>query len=151
MFEYDNNEEQRSCPDHPFSGNDFIATPELVHHGKLICYQCGRFIGWVAKPDGDKRRRRGTKKLAKRMEDNGVDYCQICLKKRQELPDHETFVAHHVIEVRDGGTDDPGNIWHLCTTCHEMVHLLRRARAIPTDRPKLLKDEAMAYEIPDRV
>jgi len=51
------------------------------------------------------------------------------------LPRNTTFVLHHVVEVQDGGTDDPANMWRLCTICHEMVHLMRRNRAEPKRRP----------------
>lgn len=38
-------------------------------------------------------------------------------------------------EVQDGGCDDPQNLWHICTICHELIHLLRRNRRNPQDRP----------------
>jgi hypothetical protein len=29
----------------------FCPTPEGPHHGKAICVDCGKFMGWVAKPE----------------------------------------------------------------------------------------------------
>lgn len=126
-----------SCPEHPYSGNEFVATPALVHFGKLVCPKCLRFLAWVPKQEGDKRKRTGTAKLARRLEDAGKDYCEMCLRGRAELPPNATFVAHHVIEVQDGGSNEPSNLWHLCTICHEMVHLLRRNRIDPKLRPTM--------------
>lgn len=30
---------------------EIIETPELIHYGKEVCKDCGRFIKWVSKPD----------------------------------------------------------------------------------------------------
>lgn len=132
---------QAICPYHPEKIARFVLTPELTHWGKYICSdpQCERFLAWVKKPDNEKRNRRNSKKLAKPFEDAGIDYCQLCLRKRCELPPNMTFVAHHIIEVQDGGTDDPINLLHLCTFCHELVHLLRRNRQDASERPDAVK------------
>lgn len=127
------------CVHHPDAIANFILTPELTHWGKYECAKCGRFLAWVKKPDNEKRNRRNSKKLAKPFEDAGIDYCQLCLRKRCELPQNMTFVAHHIVEVQDGGSDDPTNLLHLCTFCHELVHLLRRNRQDANDRPTLVK------------
>lgn len=127
------------CAKHPGAIADFVLTPELTHWGKYLCSECGIFLAWVKKPDNEKRNRRNSKKLAKPFEQAGIDYCQLCLRKRCELPPNMTFVAHHIIEVRDGGTDDSVNLLHLCTFCHELVHLLRRNRQEAGDRPDVVK------------
>ena len=31
-----------------------ILTPELVHYGKKVCEDCGKFLGWVSDPDPNK-------------------------------------------------------------------------------------------------
>lgn len=124
-----------TCPDHPGAGEYFVPTPEKVHYGKMVCSECGRFLRWVSKPSDEKRARHGTGKLVKQLQKSGIDYCQMCLRHRDELPPSVTFVAHHVIEVQDGGTNDPANLWHVCTICHELIHLLRRNRIDPKDRP----------------
>src|SRR5690606_20511105 len=93
----------KTCPQHPGAGAVFVETPELTHHGKLVCPKCHRWLAWVAKPSDEKRRRNGTAKLTKILEKRGIHYCQSCLRKRNELPPNVTFVAHHVIEVQDGG------------------------------------------------
>lgn len=117
------------CKDHPHAVSEFVLTPELQHWGKYICSECGRWLTWVTKPDNEKRNRRNSKKLAKPFVQAGIDYCQICLRKKDELPPHMVFVGHHIVEVRDGGSDEPSNLLHLCTFCHELVHLIRRNAA----------------------
>lgn len=136
-----NDETKARCPHHPEQIAKFILTPELTHWGKYVCSypDCERFLAWVKKPDNEKRNRRNSKKLAKPFEDAGINYCQLCLRKRCELPPSMTFVAHHIIEVQDGGTDDPINLLHLCTFCHELVHLLRRNRQDANERPDVVK------------
>lgn len=128
------------CASHPYADTEFILTPELQAYGKLICTACGKFIKWVPKPENEKRPKRESAKLKKVFEAVGVDYCQVCLRTQSDLPDGVVFHAHHVVEVRDGGTDDPANIWHLCTICHEMVHLLRRNRNDKDRRPSMHRD-----------
>jgi len=37
---------------------DLVLTPELTHHGKYVCRNCGAFLGWAKKPatiERDKR------------------------------------------------------------------------------------------------
>lgn len=123
------------CKDHPWAIAEFVLTPETQNWGKYVCPECGRWLKWVAKPENEKRNRRNSKKLAKPFANAGICYCQMCLRHREELPPNVTFVAHHVIEVRDGGPDDPTNLWHLCTICHEFIHLLRRNRHDKDCRP----------------
>jgi len=132
-------ENTTACSDHPFSGGVLVLTPNLTHYGKMVCPECQKHLGWVKKPENEKRNRRQSKKLAKPFEDAGIDYCQLCLRHRCELPPSMTFVAHHIVEVRDGGTDDPKNLLLLCTFCHELVHLLRRNRQDANERPELVK------------
>jgi uncharacterized Zn finger protein (UPF0148 family) len=113
------------------AGAQFVPTPDMTHHGKMICPKCGAWLAWVRKPENEKRRR-GLEAPRKKFQQAGVDYCQMCLRKRDELPLHVTLSVHHVIEVQDGGTDEPGNMWLVCSICHEMIHLMRRnGRQIP--------------------
>lgn len=126
------------CALHPHALPRLELTPNLTHYGKYVCSDCGRFLVWIKKPDGDKRPKRESAKLKKVFDHSGICYCQMCLRQREELPPNVTFVAHHVVEVRDGGTDDPTNLWHLCTICHELIHLLRRNRHDKECRPTFL-------------
>lgn len=132
------NKQIPGCPDHPFSGGRLEMTPHTIHYGKMVCPTCGRFLCWVSKPDGEKRNRRESQKLKHVFDSAGVDYCQMCLRPKCELPPHVTLIIHHVVEVQDGGIDSPSNTWRLCTICHEMVHLMRRNRSNPKERPTVV-------------
>lgn len=101
----------------------------------MVCPKCDRFLAWAKKPENEKRNRRESQKLAKVFESAGVHYCQICLRTKDELPPHVVLTVHHVVEVQDEGPDDPANTWRLCTICHEFVHLMRRNRSNPQERP----------------
>lgn len=124
------------CAEHPHSGAEFEPTPRLPHYGKMVCPQCRRWLAWVKKPENEKRNRRESQKHHRAFTSAGVDYCQMCLRKRDELPPGMSFTVHHIVEIQDGGLDEPENTWHLCHFCHEMIHLLRRNRVNPKDRPE---------------
>lgn len=42
---------------------ELILTPELKHHGKEVCRDCGRFVRWVAKPETNARHAANAQKL----------------------------------------------------------------------------------------
>jgi len=50
-----------SC-EHPES--EFVPTPELIHHGKNVCVQCGAFLGWAKKPETIEKEKRNAAILA---------------------------------------------------------------------------------------
>jgi len=133
-------EQIAKCAEHPEAIGRLVLTPEHIHYGKYVCATCGRWLAWVSKPDGEKRNRRNSRRLSRPFERAGIDYCQMCLRTKAELPPHMTFIGHHIVEVRDGGTDEPGNLWHLCTFCHELIHLVRRNRTTPECRPDAVID-----------
>lgn len=81
---------------------------------KIVCGQCGRFIAWLPKLKNKDHRAPSSTGLAT------SDFCQCCRKTGVNL------VGHHVIEVAEGGSNDPKNIWTLCDLCHTVIHTLRR-------------------------
>ena len=46
-------------------------------------------------------------------------FCEVC------LTDQYSLQVHHIIEVKDGGSDEPENLSLLCDPCHTIVHRLR--------------------------
>lgn len=42
----------------------FTATPELTHHGKETCVDCGKFLRWVPKPESLERAKENAGKIA---------------------------------------------------------------------------------------
>lgn len=47
----------------PHTVTQFVATPELKHHGKDVCAACGRFVRWVAKPETLEREAQNKKRI----------------------------------------------------------------------------------------
>jgi len=101
-------------------------TPELTHYGKFICVDCDCFNGWAPKPQENKNDRpRRNKKLHDKY---GKDFCQLCLRepdKSGSLPNESVLEAHHVISLKEGGSDEPENLWTVCTDCHKLFHARR--------------------------
>lgn len=95
------------------------------HYAKVQC-ECGQFLKWLAKPETDRVRRPSAhRNLVERF---GVDHCEMCLRKRADLPPDQTLEAQHVVEYAEGGTNDRSNIWVVCTGCHKLIHWVRHWR-----------------------
>lgn len=45
------------CKDHPGKPLNTVITPELMHYGKYVCSVCGKFVTWLATPEGVKKQR----------------------------------------------------------------------------------------------
>jgi len=89
------------------------------HFRKAVCGSCGKFFGWISKPKNLARRAPSTTGIKP-----GVR-CEICLDDEAHLE------VHHVIEVQDGGGNEPGNTMTLCRGCHALVHWVRTYRGRP--------------------
>ena len=117
---------QEQCKACGYTGVPTIKVMETgVHYAKLSCDQCGRFIRWMAKPEGDAskyRRENQHKELAAKF---GNGYCELCLIKESDLPNGESMEGHHVIEYADGGDSSRENVWVVCTACHKLIHWRR--------------------------
>lgn len=96
------------------------------HYAKVICRVCGHWH-WMKKPKNEGKRPPNKYTPA----DLGINYCQICLRSRNDLIKTETLEVHHIIEVGKDGEDVPENCWVVCTPCHRIIHYnrtyLRRA------------------------
>ncbi len=111
-------------------------TPQHKNHwAEYQCANraCSRFekhAGWVPKPRDGSSRRKSNRKLLKRCDVLLRDFCHLCTRTSAVL-DHLKpalqLEVHHVIEVQDGGTDEPSNLWVLCSECHAEVHRRREA------------------------
>lgn len=107
----------------PKCGGEVIATltPELIHHAGGRCQSCQRHV-WIKKPDDDPtkyKRPAASTNLAQK------DYCEMCLRRKCDLPENTTLHGHHVIEVQEGGVDSVENLWTVCTACHRLIHWTR--------------------------
>ena len=81
---------------------------------KIECGICHQFYFWLPKQKNQQHRPPSSTGLAI------GDFCQCCRKIGVSL------VGHHVIEVSEGGSNDPENIWTVCEPCHTVIHTLRR-------------------------
>jgi len=84
------------------------------------CNAC-KAVTWQPK-EGTKNRESKHKDLVKK---KGLDYCECCLRKKEDIPAPGTLEAHHILEYAEGGTDDLANILILCTYCHKDTHQKR--------------------------
>lgn len=49
---------------------EIIPTPELQHHGKIVCADCGKFMGWAKKPQTVEREKRNAVALVRLRNDD---------------------------------------------------------------------------------
>ena len=99
-----------------------VPRPDTPHNAEIRCRRCDAFVSW--KPKDKNIGKRPKNKITP--EDMGIDYCQLCLRKKNRLGTNETLDTHHVIEISICGKDEKENIWVVCTHCHALVHHTRR-------------------------
>jgi len=106
-------------------GNDkkfnVLERPDTPHDREVRCGKCDSFIRWLPKPK-NKDKRPKNKILPENL---GIDYCQLCLRKKDRLGKNETLTSHHIIEINKHGEDIKENIWVVCTHCHALIHHVR--------------------------
>jgi hypothetical protein len=81
---------------------------------RIECGKCHKFYFWLPKLKNKDRRPSSSTNLADGMT------CQCCRKIGVNL------IGHHIVEVAEGGSDEPDNIWTVCVPCHAIIHALRR-------------------------
>lgn len=96
-----------------------------VHHAKVNCGDCGRFLRWMPKPDSDPTKYRRQSAHRNLVADYSKGFCEMCLRKKEDLPPRQTLEAQHVIEYQHEGSNERENIWIVCTACHRMIHWIR--------------------------
>lgn len=88
------------------------------NYGKQTCPLCGCFIKWLPKPENKGKRPRGSKYTP---EDLGIDFCELCRRKRHQLGRYETLHIHHK-DCRALENDVPENLLVVCSGCHQLIH-----------------------------
>ena len=89
--------------------------PGSKHYKKAVCGSCGKFFGWISKPKNLAHRAPSTLGLSPDAR------CAICLTGA-------ALEVHHIVEIQDGGSNDPANRLTLCQGCHALVHWVRHYR-----------------------
>jgi len=97
-----------------------------IHFGKLYCAKCNKFIRWLSKDEIEGRHKRIKKRILK-----DIKYCEICLKSNIVINEH------HILpfEIYPELDDDQGNRLVVCTSCHSIIHGIRKIAG--TDRKKI--------------
>jgi hypothetical protein len=107
----------------------FKLRPDTQHWGEIRCAEHGHF--WVPKPAGEKPARpKRNWRLIDEIPREWREFCWTCRREAQHLAQLRPVVVlqvHHVIPVRDGGSDDLQNLQVLCAECHAEVHRRREA------------------------
>lgn len=88
--------------------------PQPHEQRKIVCAHCNRWLDWLPKLKNKNRRAPSSTGLA------DSEFCQCCRRSGVNL------IGHHVIEVHEGGANEPENIWTVCEPCHQVIHALRR-------------------------
>ena len=92
------------------------------HAGDIRCEVCEHFFGFMPSRIGEKKRPKSSTNLAIKY---GIEFCEMCLRHKDELPSGQVIEGHHVIEHSDGGTDERSNVWGVCTYCHGVITHIR--------------------------
>jgi len=92
--------------------------PDTIHFGEYWCRNCFSHNGWVKK-EQNKDKRPQNKYEAHQLS----EYCEFCLRYKQQLGEHETLEVHHKLPIKFGGQDTKANCIVLCTYCHKLCHM----------------------------
>jgi 5-methylcytosine-specific restriction endonuclease McrA len=110
-------------------GLAFTARPDTQHWGEIRCPEHGH--RWIPKPDAARKTKRKTNfDLISSLPEYMQGYCWACLREKQLLRSLRPSVSlqvHHIVEVKNGGTDVRDNLMLLCAECHAEVHRRREA------------------------
>lgn len=95
------------------------------HYAKIDCSKCGRWIRWLPKPDVEKHRRPAAHRDL--VEKFGKGFCELCLRKKDQLPLPQTLIGHHVDPYAKSRNKElkKEDVWILCTMCHRIVEWMR--------------------------
>jgi len=89
------------------------------HSAKIIC-SCGNW--WWEKKDKSKRTKRKNTQVK-----FDIDYCELCLRPKSELPQGVTLHEHHVLPAPEfpDYDNDIRNRHVYCTRCHDLIERIR--------------------------
>ena len=100
---------------------------DTVHYARLDCPNCNKWIRWM--PNPDIKGRRGTSKFdindVLNFHNKKNEICFLCLRRRNQLGNKETFTLDHIEELSHSGKDELGNLQILCSACHKLKNWVR--------------------------
>jgi len=102
-----------------------IIGPFGQHWGKVNCLFCGRQLRWLPKPQDDPSKYKRPASHAYLVRKYSRGFCELCLRREDELPPRTELTGHHVIEYRAGGEPTRENVWVVCRACERLIHWAR--------------------------
>lgn len=106
---------------------ELVLSHNTMHYGYVKCPHHGHI--WISKsPEEKKTKRKTNGTLISRLPEGMQDFCWECLRSKKhllQLRPSLSLQVHHIIEVKDGGTDDADNLQLLCAECHAECHRRR--------------------------
>lgn len=90
-------------------------------HRKLTDIQYNRY-----ERDGDWGKRYGKEwRKIRELYRSRHPLCEMCLKEGRYVP---AELVHHILPLKEGGTNEEGNLMSLCSSCHGKIHAERGDR-----------------------
>lgn len=96
------------------------------HEKKVICPECGYCHGFLAKEKNEQKldhRPNGQPTPSQLADTKGIDFCEICLRRKDQLGKKGFFEVHHI--SRTPSDNSTGNLLHVCKACHSFIHHLQ--------------------------
>lgn len=91
---------------------------DYMHNGMLLCEHCLQYAGWYRK-EQNKGKRRGIRPSDRfRVMQAAGERCFYCRRHKSQLEVGEFLHVDHKVPVKDGGTNDIGNLVCSCSTCN---------------------------------
>jgi len=118
----------KSCMAHPDAGFRLYKKRGGIHYLQARCKECDRMICWIPKPESKVKKRKSLEGWHWYFEQQGIDFCQVCFRKKEDLPIGHALEVHHLIAVENEGKDQEDNLILVCTRCHRLIHVLREDR-----------------------
>jgi len=121
------------------NGEDVDYVYDKSYYGKCECgestFQFGYISGnnslnaycdhcWKKYPKSLSKHRKAPRRNSKHLyfrqdqRDKDRHFCEICFHDKD-------LEVHHIVEVKEGGDDEPDNLQLLCKSCHTIVHRIR--------------------------
>ena len=91
--------------------------PDTIHGFEVCCKQCNKHIAWAGKPENKEKNEK--RPPCPSPADLSIQYCQICLLKKEDLGHLETLHTHHIDD--DPKNNDRLNLMVVCTSCHALI------------------------------
>lgn len=110
----------------------YATTPgQPPHYATVNCRACDRWLGWLPWPTRSRAEEKANRPRLRRVKLDD-DYCDLCLRTRDRLPDGVTLEVRHAMDravLVDAGRppDEPDNLGWICSSPCKGIELALRA------------------------